>query len=190
MPKINVQLSAEAKKLHANLCKKSATEEIYTDGSDIKNKVGAAAFRPGINEAIRQHLESRADYNVFTAELAAMCLSATIVQENKDSQTWNIYTDRQAAIQAVNRPFRQSDQSVIKEFIDTIDTVTTEKSELQITLVWVPGHSEIEGNEIADAEAKKAATDPDVAILFNHKPLRSAGAQSIKAAAKAQWFKD
>jgi len=42
MPKINVQLSAtkdEAKKLHADLCKKSATEEIYTDGSGIENKV-------------------------------------------------------------------------------------------------------------------------------------------------------
>ena len=54
----------------------------------------------------------------------------------------------------------------------------------------MPGHSEIEGNEMADAEAKKAAIDPAAGRPFYHKPLRSAQVQSIKAAANAQWFKD
>ena len=192
-PKAEVQISAtkdEAKTLHTDLCKKPNVEEIYTDGSGIEGKVGAAAHRPGTKEARLQHLGSGAEYNVFAAELAAMCLSAAIVQENKERRMWNIYTDSQAAIQAANRPFRQSGQSIIKEFIDTIDTAVIENPELKIALVWVPGHSEIEGNEIADTEAKKAATDPAAARPFHHKPLRSARVQSIKAAAKAQWFKD
>ena len=31
---------------------------------------------------------------------------------------------------------------------------------LKIEIIWIPGHGEIEGNEIADTEANKAATDP------------------------------
>ena len=115
---------------------------------------------------------------------------ATEVQENSEHHTWNIYMDSQAAIQAVNRPFRQSGQSIIKEFIDTIDTAVMANPELEIVITWVPGHSEVEGNETVDAEAKKAATDPAAARSFHHKPLRSSRAQSIKAAAKTQWSKD
>ena len=43
------------------------------------------------------------------------------------------------------------------------------------------GHSEIEGNEIADTEAKRAATNPSAAMAFHHRPLKSA---------KAQWLED
>ena len=67
-----------------------------------------------------------------------------------------------------------------------MDMAAIENPNLQIVLMWVPGHSNIEGNEIADADAKKAATDPEVARLFHHKHLRSAQGQTIKAAAKAQ----
>ena len=193
VPKVKVQVSAgkdEAKKLHDSLCNKPGTEDIYTDGSGIEGKIGAAAYQAEINQASLLHLGRADQYNVFAAELAAMCLSATTVQESNEHLVWNVFTDSQAAIQAVNRPHRQSGQSIIKEFLDTIDEAVLENPELQVALTWVPGHSEIEGNEMADAEAKKAAINPMAARPFHHRPLRSARVQSIKAAAKAQWLKE
>jgi hypothetical protein len=62
-----------------------------------------------------------------------------------------------------------------------------EKSHFLITITWIPGHSEIEGNERADFEAKKTARDPTMSKLFRHRLLKSARIRRIKADAKRQW---
>ena len=193
MPKVKIQVSAtkdEAKKLHEELVKKADVQAIYTDGSGIEGKVGAAMYHAATGNARLQHLGTQAQYNVFAAELTAMCLSAAELQKNDQHHAWNLYTDSQAAIQAVDKPLRQSGQSIIKEFLDTIDMAEAENPELQVALTWVPGHCGIEGNEIADTEAKKAAMNSTVTRPFNHSPLKSARVQSIKAAAKVQWLKN
>jgi ribonuclease HI len=43
-----------------------------------------------------------------------------------------------------------------------------EKSHLSITIIWIPGHAEIEGNERADLEAKKAARNLTLSQPFHH----------------------
>jgi len=48
---------------------------------------------------------------------------------------------------------------------------------------------DIEGNEHADEEAKRAAIDPEVCSPFIHRPLKSSRIQHIKAMAKVQWNK-
>ena len=55
--------------------------------------------------------------------------------------------------------------------------------------MWIPGHFEIQGNERADTEAKKAAADSTLTQLRKHRPLKSARVRSIKTAAKEQWHK-
>ena len=57
---------------------------------------------------------------------------------------------------------------------------------LQIEIVRISGYAEIEGNELADAEAKKAAKDPTLSQAHNYKPLKSARARYIKTTAKKQ----
>jgi hypothetical protein len=64
-----------------------------------------------------------------------------------------------------------------------------EHPKARIVITWIPGHSEIEGNEHADAEAKKAALNP-ANRLYKHKPLKSAKARYVNDAAKAQWRKE
>ena len=49
-----------------------------------------------------------------------------------------------------------------------------ENLEHKIALTWILRHFEIERNEKANAEAKKAALDPTKKRPSHHKPLRSA----------------
>jgi hypothetical protein len=83
-----------------------------------------------------QHIGSETQYNIFAAELTAMCLSASIAQDDI-CKKWDIYTDSQAAIQAVIKPGRQSGQSIIKEFFDSIDAIMDEKPHFLITITWI-----------------------------------------------------
>jgi RNase H len=54
----------------------------------------------------------------------------------------------------------------------------------RVTIVWVPGHSGIRGNEIADAAAKEAAEE---ATQPTHNPLRSSLIQHAKCAVGKEW---
>src|SRR5436190_24319067 len=58
-------------------------------------------------------------------------------------------------------------------------------------MVWIPGRSEIEGNDRADTEAKKAAIDP--ALMQPHSTAQTAkirACEILKTAAKEQWYKN
>ena len=59
---------------------------------------------------------------------------------------------------------------------------------LQIEIIWIPGHAEIEGNEHVKEEAKKAMKDFTLNQAHNYKSLKSTRARYIKAAMKKQWF--
>jgi ribonuclease HI len=61
----------------------------------------------------------------------------------------------------------------MKEFLDQSDATINEKPHPPITVMWIPGHSEIEGNERADLEAKKAAINPTISRPFHHQSLKS-----------------
>ena len=102
-------------------------------------------------------------------------------------QTCRIYIDSQGAIKAIDQPQRQLGQSIIKDILNSIDKITSEHTHLQFEIIWIPGHAEIEGNELVDTEAKKAATDPTLSQAHNYKPLKSARTRYIKTAAKNQW---
>jgi hypothetical protein len=60
---------------------------------------------------------------------------------------------------------------------------------LRFEVIWIPGHTEIEGNELVDAEAKKAVLDPTLSQSHNYKPLKSTWIRHIKTAAKKQTAK-
>ena len=69
-----------------------------------------------------------------------------------------IFTDNQAAIQAVDSPKSQSRQYIINEILNKIDRIQEIKPTCAIHIECVPGHKNVEGNERADQAAKAAAT--------------------------------
>ena len=129
---------------------------------------------------------------MFAAEVAAMAVGIETVQEIMQESDYEtpytcyICTDSQAAAKAIDNPRRQSGQSIIKQFLDCADNVTNSHPNLQIRVLWVPGHESIDGNEHADEEAKQAAINTVPSKSFKHRPLKSALVQSIKKAARCQ----
>ena len=165
------------------------TVTIYTDGSGIDKKIGAAAFNSTTGEVCHHHLGGETQFNVYTAEITALQLALERLWNHQALSRCRIYTDSQTAIKAIERPQRQSGQSIIKDLLDCIDEIMDKHRHLQIDIMWIPGHSEIQGNERADAEAKKAAADSTLNQLRKHRPLKSARTRHIKTAAKEQWQK-
>lgn len=73
--------------------------------------------------------------------------------------TYVVLSDSQAAIRVVSKPGRQSGQSKARE-INRLAREIRDRGGPQIRLQWVPGHSKIVGNEIANTLAKEATSGP------------------------------
>ena len=177
-----------AKKLHDRLISQSAggTINIYTDGSGINERIGAASYNKSFNQVLHQHLGHQTHYNVYGAELTAINLGISQLRNHRDKSY--IFTDSQTACASLQKPRRQSGQSIIAPILDQIDHNPTLQRKL--TIVWIPGHMDIDGNERADMEAKHAAMTSTAGDTFKYSPLKSCRVQQIKAMAKKQWSKE
>jgi ribonuclease HI len=84
---------------------------MYTDGSEIEGKVGAAAYshRGATHET--RYLGTDKESNVYAAELVAMNLALQIVMKAKQdpatryrTKATTIFSDSQAALKAIQNP--------------------------------------------------------------------------------------
>ena len=164
---------------------------IYTDGSGINNHIGAAAYCPTIATTKHQYLGKESMHNVYAAELSAIHLATDIVKENSHYTKCVIYSDSQAALTATTKPDQQSGQSIICSILDNVESLQQQRPELTFSIVWIPGHEDIPGNEEVDAEAKRAA-QPGCTLgdPFTHPPMKSARNATTQARIKMQWTKE
>jgi ribonuclease HI len=181
----------DAKEYHDRTNCLPTTAYIYTDGSGIDGNIGAAAVCPKTNDTRYQYLGKETEYNVYAAELCAIQLGLGIIKDNHQYTKCILYTDNQAAIQAVVKPGQQSGQSIILSILDSAEELQQVRPQLTITIVWVPGHEDIPGNELADIEAKKAA-QPNGALSneFAHRAMKSAKNTAIHKNANSTWEKE
>ncbi|XP_058814360.1 uncharacterized protein LOC131678307 [Topomyia yanbarensis] len=136
----------------------------YTDGSRINEATGFGIFNS--NTSISFKLAEPA--SVYTAELAAVHYSLEIIDTLLPSHYF-ILTDSLSTIKALRSlPLDNHAPFFLKKIREYL-TKLTNKS-YQITLLWIPAHCSIPGNERADNLAKIGALDGDIyerPVAFN-----------------------
>ena len=127
--------------------------QVYTDGSKIENKVGCAFTIPALKITKKFKLNDR--ISIFSAELWAI-LESCIYLHNLQyvPQRVIIFTDSLSSIKALQgrNNNRKDLLAEIRLWLHQIKAKGTD-----ISLVWIPSHVGIRGNDMADQAAKDAA---------------------------------
>ena len=87
---------------------------------------------------------------VFTSEVMALRLVAKIVRKNLVSDKYRVCSDSLSVLQEMKNII-PNDHRVQGEFHDLIT------GDFDVSLAWVPSHVGVEGNERANAEAKRVS---------------------------------
>ncbi|GBM50170.1 hypothetical protein AVEN_50064-1 [Araneus ventricosus] len=141
----NIPSSSKFVILNENISKTDF--EVYTDGSRIEDETGFAVCILQENNNIENHLYKLKSHNsVFQAELAAMHCAANWAASKNVSI--NIHTDSLSSIAAIKSASARS------SFVNNMKQDLVKIKHL-VDLSWVKG---IQGNELADQQAKLATT--------------------------------
>ncbi|XP_071053190.1 uncharacterized protein [Onthophagus taurus] len=125
----------------------------YTDAlKTVRSGVGMGISGP--NSHIKLPLSS--DLTIFQEEVLAINFCTALnLQKGQKGASINIFTDSRAALKAIQAYTYGS--ALIRECTNNLRELARGND---VTLWWVPGHSNIEGNEKADKLAKEAANTP------------------------------
>jgi ribonuclease HI len=138
--------------------------KIYSDGSSINKKVGAAAvlFRRGKPHPriLRYHLGKADTHTVYESEAVGLTLALQLLSSEDDiTYPVSIYVDNQATIKSGDMFSTRPGHYLIDHFRRLVMKLkkASQDRNFKVTVRWISGHDGVEGNEVADQEAKKAA---------------------------------
>ncbi|OBZ68012.1 hypothetical protein A0H81_12025 [Grifola frondosa] len=134
---------------------------VYSDGSDVDGGVGAAAvlFKPGNPgyKVLRFHLGSSDDHSVYEAEVVGLLLGTELLKTERSLEGASIAADNKSSIQATKLRRPAPAHYLLDSLHKHLRALGRKHHEAKVTIRWVPGHMDLEGNETADLEAKRAA---------------------------------
>jgi ribonuclease HI len=195
-PTIGVEIAENKETAKAAARNNQAEYQIFSDGSEIDGKVGAAAvlYRGGnVQQVLHHHLGSATQYGIAEAEAVGEVLAAHMLAKLRDSyEEATIGADNTSTLHNAMSQQPRSAHYLTDEMHNLFEAATRRgPANRRIKMTWTPGHVGINGNERADEEAKKAAGGEHSAAsnlpLLLRKPLpisRSATRKSYKAKTK------
>lgn len=139
--------------------------QIFTDGSKIEGKVGAALSEWNDSKEIRAKKYKLEPFcTVFQAELYALYQA---VQIAKTYPVTNILSDSRSSLELLKN---QNSFNPLA-FAIRVDLTSLHKQNKQVNLFWIRAHVGVTGNERADQLAKEAALNSKTKAHYDRCPI-------------------
>ena len=137
--------------------------KVYIDRSGLEGKIGGAAvlYCSGVLKSRRRMLLGSAEHHtVYEGKGVGMILGLELIREERQVEGMvSMGTDNTAAITATHAIKPGPSHYLWDIFHKRLAKVRYKHKEMDLLVKWVPGHMDIVGNDRADTEAKKAATN-------------------------------
>jgi ribonuclease HI len=150
---------------------------IFTDGSKDDGKVGCAA----ISKLHQSKLRLPNNATIFSAEAKAIDLALNFISQYNEEK-FIIFSDSLSVLQSINN--RNMENPFIQNILQRIHKLSFEKS---IIFCWIPSHVGINGNEDADAAAKKSLSLPKSKIKLPYTDFRPSVHRCISSKWQSTW---
>ena len=140
-----------------------ADVEVYSDGSALQNTNGGAGAiikLRGKDEEYEVKCAAGAITSSYRTEIFAIRLSLQKVEHLLQTNQFNtlaVFTDSKSAVQHLQNCRKHND--IILNDIQKSLANLSDKG-IKITIQWIPGHCNVEGNDKADSIAKSATNMP------------------------------
>jgi ribonuclease HI len=171
-----------------DLCDNPYNVIAYTNGSQLSTQTGAGFYIPhGLHNPVRTIIPLGTTSEVFDAELKAIaeCLHTYlkyIKRHRLHDRSIHLFTNNQSAILRASRLGTGPGQETALDILHTTNALL--QCSAPVTLHWVPGYTDIEGNEEADCLAKLATSRPPLTSI----PITLSWLQrQIKEQQSADW---
>ncbi|KAF0701957.1 putative RNA-directed DNA polymerase, partial [Aphis craccivora] len=132
-------------------------QEVYTDASKTQDQVGISIILRNQNVTLK--LPNTC--SIYTAEAIAI-LEAIKTTLDDEHPNHIIFSDSLGALNSIKNQFKPGE--IATKILNKLNVALRKNK--QITLMWVPGHIGIEGNELADKHAKLAVTSSVCKTIF------------------------
>nr|XP_042896865.1 uncharacterized protein LOC122269143 [Parasteatoda tepidariorum] len=149
---------------------------VFTDGSKTNGHTASAVVANG--STVSEKLPPSC--SVFTSEAHAIFLALQFIS-SQPLKKWYIYSDSKSCIEALLN-CNHKPHSIINCIFNLYNTLKL--SGYKIIFSWIPGHTGILGNEVADRAAKSTNN------LTNHKSTLSDVKNIIKCTLYSEWQKN
>ncbi|GAM42235.1 hypothetical protein TCE0_044r16011 [Talaromyces pinophilus] len=171
------------------------TLRIYTDRRGINGHVGAAAVTSaptanGIFAKRTQYMGTSCTSTVYAAELRGLALALQIILDTPPAcappnKRAVIFTDNQAAIQAIRNSEHPSGQYILVEAVQALDEARSQGWEVRFQRI--PAHIGVPGNEVAgvDPNARASAEPPPEPDSL--RTLTATTKSTIRRAMRNEW---
>lgn len=144
------ETKAEALELWRKTITPTTTLAIYTDGSKGEDGVGSGWYFKENGKVTTGSCKHDPKASVYQAEVIAIAEALKAVPDNYNKV--HFFTDSRATVMALSS-WNKNTELVIRNVQQQIKL-----SLLDITIQWIPGHSNIPGNELVDSIAKEACS--------------------------------